>query len=120
MTRRFIFADEAGDFTFARGSNISRYFIVCTVIMDSCEIGAELLKLRRELAWNRTPLRDYFHASADKQEVRDAVYKLIREHNFTIQAEIMEKSKAQPQVRVTHERFYKYGWLYLLACTRFG
>lgn len=29
MARRFIFADEAGEFEFAREPNVSRYFIVC-------------------------------------------------------------------------------------------
>jgi hypothetical protein len=113
MTRRFIFADEAGDFTFSRGNNISRYFIVCTVMMDSCKIGEDLLWLRRELAWKTSPLNDYFHATADKQQVRDEVFRLIQGQNFAVYATIMEKSKAQPQVRSTHERFYKYGWLYL-------
>jgi hypothetical protein len=113
MTRRFVFADEAGDFTFAKGANISRYFIVCTVVMDSCKIGEDLLWLRRELAWKKVPLGDYFHATADKQQVRDDVFKLIQGQNFTIYATIMEKSKAQPQVRSTQQQFYKYGWLYL-------
>jgi Protein of unknown function (DUF3800) len=112
MRRRFIFADEAGDFQFVRGANISRFFIVCTVIMDTCDVGRDLLALRRELAWKKAPLGDYFHATADKQEIRDAVFKLIRDCDFTVQATIMEKSKAQPQVRISHERFYQYGWLY--------
>jgi hypothetical protein len=81
--------------------------------MDKCDVGQDLLLLRRELAWNRAPLGDYFHATADKQEVRDAVYKLIRDHNFSVHATIMEKSKAQSHIRSTHELFYKYGWLYL-------
>ena len=92
MTRRFIFADEAGDFTFAKGSNISRYFIVCTVVMDDCKIGSDLLALRRDMAWRRSPLGDYFHASKDAQAVRDEVFGLIKKHDFTIQANIMEKS----------------------------
>ena len=113
MSRRFIFADESGDFTFAKGNNISRYFIVCTVTMHSCKIGDDLLALRRDLAWNQAPLGDYFHASTDAQVTRDAVYGLIKQYDFSIQANIMEKSKAQPQVRATHQKFYKYGWLYL-------
>jgi hypothetical protein len=113
MPNKFIFADESGDFTFEKGNNISRYFIVCTVIMDDCAIGNRLLGLRRRLAWEKESLGDYFHATADRQSVRDGVYKLIRDGDFTIQANIMEKSKAQPQVRRTNERFYKYGWYYL-------
>src|SRR5262245_39895401 len=101
MRRRYIFADESGDFTFARGDNVSRFFIVCTIIMDTCEAGDDLLALRRKLAWKRAPLGDYFHATADKQEIRDEVFKLLADCDFTVQATIMEKSKAQPQVRVT-------------------
>lgn len=112
MARRHIFADEAGDFAFNRNENVSRYFIVCTVAMDTCEVGAALLDLRRRLVWERAPVRDTFHCTVDKQAIRDAVFETIAPFDFTVQATIMEKSKAQPQVRVTKERFYKYGWLY--------
>ena len=111
MARHFIFADEAGDFTFSRGPNISRYFIVCTVTMPSCEIAHDLLSLRRELVWKKMPVRDFFHATVDKA-VRDAVYEAIRGHKFKVQATIMEKSKARRHVRETKHRFYQYGWLY--------
>ncbi len=114
MTRQFIFADEAGDFNFSRGPHASRYFIVCTVAMSTCDIARELLEVRREMAWRRMPVKDYFHAAEDKQSVRDIVFKVLRKHEFRIYATIMEKSKAQPQVRSSNERFYKYGWLYLL------
>lgn len=113
MARRFIFADESGDFNFVKGNNISRYFIVCTIIMDTCKIGDELLALRRTLAWEKAPLNDYFHASTDKQDIRDQVYRLIADFDFKIQANIMEKSKAMPRIRATNEKFYKYGWFYL-------
>lgn len=117
MARRFIFADEAGDFVFKRDNRASKYFIVCTVVLDSCDVGHELLALRRELAWEGLPLGDYFHATEDKQAVRDRVYGLIQKHNFRVHATIMEKSKAQPQVRESPERFYQYGWFYHLKWT---
>lgn len=112
MPRRFIFADEAGCFTFNRGHNVSRYFIVCTVTMPSCEVAANLLDLRREMAWGKLPVKDHFHATEDKQAVRDAVFSMLADHKFRVQATIMEKSKAQPQVRESAQRFYQYGWLY--------
>lgn len=59
-------------------------------------------------------MRDYFHACEDKQEIRDAVFDLLSGLTFTVQATVMEKSKAQPQTRVSEERFYQYGWLYHL------
>ena len=100
MPRRYIFADEAGDFAFSKGKNISQYFIVCTIAMDGCDVGVDLLRLRRELVWKGTPLNDFFHASSDKQIVRDAVFECIANHKFTVQATLMEKSKAWPQVTI--------------------
>lgn len=112
MTRLHIFADEAGDFEFSRKQNVSRYFILCTVAMNSCHIADNLLDLRRQLAWDGFTLGDYFHATADKQPMRDEVFNVITDHDFSVQATIMEKSKAQAQVRKSRARFYKYGWLY--------
>jgi len=50
----------------------------------------------------------YFHAAEDSQAVRDAVFNVIQQQDFEVQATIMEKSKAQPQVRRTKGVFYKY------------
>jgi Protein of unknown function (DUF3800) len=112
MPNKFIFADEAGCFTFTREANVSRYFILCTVTMDDCAIGADLLRLRRRLAWEGAELGDYFHATEDKQAVRDRVFGMIGRREFSIQATIMEKSKAQAQVKVTKPLFYQYGFYY--------
>lgn len=110
----FLFADEAGDFCFKPGDGPSKYYILCTVATTSCGIGQELLMLKRRLAWKGAPIRDHFHCTYDRQEVRDAVFELISQHDFTVQATVMEKSKAQPQTRTTEDRFYQYGWLYHL------
>jgi len=112
MPNKFIFADEAGCFGFDRKPNVSRYFILCTVVMENCGVGTELLALRRKLAWEGKELGEYFHACTDAQVVRDAVFDTIGQSHFTVQATIMEKSKAQPQIRATRPRFYQYGWYY--------
>lgn len=112
MSRLYIFADESGDFHFRTGENISRYFIVCTVTMKSCNVGGALLNLRRKLAWHDYELGDHFHATTDKQAVRDLVFEAIAMHDLSIQATIMEKAKAQPQTRTSDSCFYKYGWFY--------
>lgn len=112
MPRLFVFADEAGCFTFNREHNVSRYFILCTIVMEDCAVGVELFKLRRRLAWDGFELGDYFHATTDKQVVRDEVFATIIRHPFTVQATIMEKCKAQPQVRESKPRFYQYGYFY--------
>ena len=115
--RRFVFADEAGDFEFARKQNVSKYFIVCAICTDSCDIGHELLKLRRDLLWDGAPINDYFHATEDKQLVRDRVFQLLNAHDFDIYAQILEKSKAQPQIRTTRHRFYQHAWYYMFKHT---
>lgn len=79
---------------------------------DDATIAASLLKLRRRLAWQGAELGDYFHATTDRQPVRDAVFETILEHPFTVQATIMEKTKAQPQIRRSKPRFYQHGWFY--------
>ncbi|MDZ4778270.1 MAG: DUF3800 domain-containing protein [Alphaproteobacteria bacterium] len=110
--RKFIFADEAGDFNFSRHHSASRFFIVCAVRMN-CDIGLDLLKLRRELLWDAAPIGDGFHATTDKQIVRDRVYDLISSQDIDIFAQVLEKSKAQPHIAATKHRFYKHAWYYL-------
>lgn len=112
MSKIYVFADEAGCFSFTRKPNVSRYYVVCTVVMPSCSIGAKILELRRQLVWDGAPVGDYFHATTDKQEVRNKVFNLIMDADFTVQATIMEKSKAQPQTRTSDEQFYKHGWYF--------
>lgn len=115
--RRFVFADEAGDFDFSRRPNVSRYFIVCAICLDSCDLGHDLLRLRRDLLWDGVPIPDYFHATKDSTFVRQRVYELLDQHEFTVYAQVLEKSKAQPQVRVTKHRFYQHAWYYLFRHT---
>lgn len=110
--RKFVFADESGCLTFTRKQNVSRYFIICTVTLDSCDIGQHLLDLRRQLAWQEYPLNEYFHATEDRQVVRDAVFDLLRAQHFRIDATILEKSKARPHVRNSSDSFYRYAWFY--------
>lgn len=114
MPRHFLFADEAGDFEFRRDPRVSRFFILCTVHMSSCDVGGALLDLRRQLVWEGLPVGDYFHATTDQQAVRDRVFDAILPVPFTVQATILEKSKAQPHIRETRQRFYQYGWFYHL------
>lgn len=112
MSRLFVFADEAGCMEFSRKQNVSRYFIATTVSMAACDVGDALTKLRRDLAWAKHELGEYFHCAHDKQAVRDEVYKLICGHDFQIQSTVFEKSKAQPQTRTSRARFYQYAWYY--------
>jgi hypothetical protein len=49
MSDFFLFADEAGDFTFRRQSGASRYFILCTLTTVDAGLSHDLLQIRRGL-----------------------------------------------------------------------
>lgn len=109
--RVYIFSDEAGDFTFKDKAGASRFFIIGSVTLTDCSVGEQLLELRRELAWEGISL-EMFHATADKQDVRDRVYELLSACDLRIDATILDKRKAQPHLAANHARFYKTAMFY--------
>jgi hypothetical protein len=110
MTQVFVFADEAGDFAFKRTASASRYFILGTVTMTDCAVGTELLNLRRDLALRGRFVLQEFHASHDKQRVRDLVFNVLQKSPIRIDATILDKTKTQDHLRSNHLRFYKEAW----------
>jgi Protein of unknown function (DUF3800) len=111
MARIYVFADEAGNFAFDRQGG-SRYFIIGSVTMEDCSIGAELLELRRELALGDKLHQGHaeFHASEDRQAIRNAVFDLLGAHDFRVDATILDKTKTLPRLAGDHLRFYKQAW----------
>lgn len=112
MPRLYVFADESGDFNFSRNPRASKYFIMCTISVGSCDIGTDLLALRRQLIWDKADVDSFFHAAEDKQAIRDAVFTLIAQHRIVIDTTILEKCKAAPHIRSTDALFYQYAWYY--------
>jgi len=112
MKVSYVFADEAGCFTFKRKEGASCYFILCTVSAPVWTVSDRLLAIRRELALHGEPERDKLHATSDLQEVRNKVFEAIAGEDFRIDATIMQKSKALPRVRETSHQFYQYAWFY--------
>ncbi len=110
--RKYIYADEAGNFDFSNKPGASRYFILTTVLIEDHQIESELLDLRRELVWENHNLPGPFHATTDQQVVRDRVFELLSNYDFRVDATILEKSKAVPRSRPTEEAFYKLAWFY--------
>jgi hypothetical protein len=109
---RFVFADEAGCFTFKRQKGASNYFLLCTIATDDCSLSNDLLTIRRNLAAANEPDRDKLHATSDSQVVRDQVFEALAAHEFRVDATILEKCKAQPQTRTSDAVFYRYAWWY--------
>jgi hypothetical protein len=97
MSRVHVFADEAGNFDFSTHRGASRYFILTTVTMGDWRAGDALLNLRRQLAWEGIEqATDDFHATEEKQVVRDRVFAALAPWEFRVDATILEKAKARP------------------------
>ena len=108
--RKYVFADEAGNFDFSDKGGASKYFILTTVTAESTAAGDALLSLRRDLAWDGVALESNFHATEDPQAVRDQVFQVLQQHDFRVDATIFEKRKTQPSLAQNTERFYKTAW----------
>jgi hypothetical protein len=112
MAIRYLFADEAGCFTFKRAGGASRYFLLCTLITEDCTLAHELLDIRRQLCMSGDPACNKLHATEDRQSTRDKVFEVLSKYQFRVDATILEKSKAQPQARASEATFYQYAWYY--------
>jgi Protein of unknown function (DUF3800) len=109
MSDRYVFADEAGNFDFSTNPGASRYFVLCTVTAEHCEIGNQLLALRRDLGWRGLHLDRVFHASHDAQDVRNEVFTLLADMDCSVDATVLEKRKAQPHLR-DEASLYRMAW----------
>jgi hypothetical protein len=105
----YIFADEAGNLDFS--SLGTRYFIGAAVTMRDWSVGVQLLDLRHKLALQGAELLDAgFHATEDKQVVRNAVYQLIRSVPLEVDAVILDKRKTYPRIARNEAYFYQLAW----------
>jgi hypothetical protein len=108
--RVHVFSDEAGDFVFKPPrEGISRYFMIGTVTVRDCGIGDRVLALKRDLAFDGMVL-DGFHASSDKQWVRDRVFEVIADADLRYDVTILDKRKTIDKYRRSALRFYKLAW----------
>ena len=107
--RAHVYGDESGNFDFSDQEGASRYFILTTVVALDHAIEAGLMDLRRQLTWEGESLATGFHAANDKQRVRDRVFAALGQHDFRVDATILEKRKADPSRR-TQVRFYSLAW----------
>jgi hypothetical protein len=75
-------------------------------------LANRLQDLRRELAWKSFEIPGGFHATDDKQSVRDAVFEIIRSSGLRIDATILDKPKARPKFWQDELAFYELAWFY--------
>ena len=95
----YIFLDEGGNFDFSR--NGTKYFTLTSVTSRRpfgfdrplADLKYDLIELGLDL--------EYFHASEDRQAVRDRVFEIIHDYlgEVRIDSLIVEKRKTQPSLR---------------------
>jgi hypothetical protein len=109
---RYVFADEAGNFDFsAKGTG---YFIVTALVMEHWKSGGELLDLRHELALEGADLFEGgFHASEEKQAIRDRVFPIVQKAELEIHAVVLDKRKTEPRIAANEWYFYQLAWHFL-------
>jgi len=108
--RRYLFADESGNFDFTGGRGASRYFILTTIALDDCSVGDRLLALRRELAWEGVGLDAEFHATTDPLLVRDRVFAALERETIRVDATIIEKATIPDTMRDSDLALYEAAW----------
>ncbi|WP_078293120.1 DUF3800 domain-containing protein [Mycobacterium sp. D16R24] len=115
--RKYLFSDESGDLQCRADPNVSRFFAVGSLFVTESELiqlRSAMSSLRDELAWSSHGLDSAFHATTDKQYVRDEVFEVLRQLNFRFDVTLLEKRKSQAHIRSTEEMLYKYAWYYHL------
>lgn len=109
----YIFLDEGGNMDFSPSG--TRYFSLTSVIkLRPFQIAPELDNLKYDLIESGREI-EYFHASDDKQAVRDKVFHIIQRYLKSLRIDnlIVEKSKTGPALRDVLE-FYPRMLGYLL------
>jgi Protein of unknown function (DUF3800) len=101
----YVFLDESGDFNFSATG--TKYFTV-TALSAAPPFPWEspLIDLHYSLIGQGLDI-EYFHATEDRQAVRDQVFPLISQHlpDFRLDAVVVEKPKTVPHLQ-TMEAFY--------------
>ncbi len=103
----YVFLDESGDFDFS--INGSRYFIVTALsVIRPFDAVFPLEELKYDL-WESGLRIESFHASEDRQFVRDKVFNIISQKmtDYRVDSIIVEKCKTFPALQSDTARFYK-------------
>lgn len=106
----FVFVDESGNLDFS-SSGTNHYVLAAVVTTDPLFSASELQKLKYEYLKNGDMDVEYFHASEDKQFVRDEVIATISELQDRIQVHHIhaQKNKTNPSLQSPAAFYAKLG-----------
>lgn len=106
---QYVFVDEAGNFDFSDKG--SQFYVVTAITVNEWQtLAMELLSLRMQLAVDGAELGEFFHASEERQAVRDRVFSIIQSSDLIIDAVVLDKRKTLPGIAKNHDIFYKLAW----------
>ena len=113
MKKLYIFVDESGNLDFS--SRGTKYYILTLLsTTDPARIGYHLTKLRYLLlpeyrCGDKMEERGYFHASENKQEVRNYVFETLLKatSRLRVDAVIAQKNKANPTFHNRQSDLYR-------------
>jgi hypothetical protein len=109
----YIFIDESGNLDFS--NNGTQHFVFTSVVkLRPFSLHSQLLELKYNL-WENGYGMEYFHATEDKQDVRNSVFDRIKKNLQTLRIDslVVEKRKTMPQLQSV-ENFYPRMLGYLL------
>lgn len=95
----YVFIDEAGNFDFSKkGTNHFVLTALCT--FDPYSERSNFIKCRYDLMRDYNLDEEFFHASTDRQFVRDKVFSIIKSlpNIFEIHSVIAQKNKTHPSL----------------------
>jgi len=117
----FLYLDESGNYTFSKDG--SEYLIYTSLVTTNpSSIYGKLCDLEKDLKAKGIILESgYFHASEDKQAVRDEVYKVLHDvKGYEIDSVYVEKCKTNPSIRDLPKLYKKvYGILLKYVLKRY-
>lgn len=111
----FLYLDESGNYVFSK--NGSEYLIFTALATGNpYALQHKLCELEKRLRKDKIMAADSecFHATEDKQAVRDEVFKVLEESDdFTVDSIVAEKCKTNPVLR-EETKLYRKIYHYLL------
>ena len=108
-----VWGDESGNLDFDPRTG-SKFFVVSTIATTDHRIADSLLQLRRELDHDGYRLPEGFHATEDRQAVRDRAFAVLTGLNLRADFTYYTKANAYDRVKADPDYFYKFAWFYHL------
>lgn len=113
LPRLEVWGDESGNLDFDPATG-SKYFVVSTMTVADPHLTTGMLDLRRQLDRRGFELPDGFHATEDKQAVRDAVFQLLAQVVVRADFTYYTKANVYSRIQTDLDYFYRWAWFYHL------